>query len=90
MNLKDFVGEYVHCNAVVRLVYREGGGHKVVADNWSAVSMAWEIVKGEGVFKDYCDRRVLWITDIFSPQYPEAINVVIEDLPTHPTSEISD
>ena len=82
MILKDFIKEYVEHNSLVRLLYKNPGGHKLVLDDWNDVSMDWTIVKGEGKYAAYVNHKVLGVTSILvRGPYPESINIVIEEIP---------
>lgn len=80
MKLKEFIEEYIEHNSLIRLVYKEKGGHKLVMNKWDDVSMEWEVLKGEGVYKNYINYNVLGVTDILvNGAYSEAINIVIKN-----------
>lgn len=82
MILKDFIKEYVEHNSLVRVLYKNPGGHKLVLDDWNDVSMDWTIVKGEGKYAPYVNHKVLGVTSILvRGPYPESINIVIEEIP---------
>ena len=85
MKLNEFIENYIEHNSLVRLLYKEKSGHKIVLDNWDDVSMEHEILKGKGKFKNYINYDVLGIVSILvGGPYSEAINIVIKeiDLPT--------
>ena len=82
MILKDFIEQYIEHNSLVRLVYKMGGGHKTVLNDWIDVSMEWEITKGSGKYASYINHEVIGIASVYIPgQYPEAINIVIKEIP---------
>lgn len=88
MKLGEFIKNFSH-NNLVRLVYKQKSGHKLVADRWDDVCMDWEIVKVEGKFRHYINNEVLGLAAICELRgyYPEAINIVIEELPNQPFIE---
>jgi hypothetical protein len=70
-------------------VYKNKGGHEIVLETWDDVSMDWEINKAKGKNRHYINNEVLGLTSIyFQPvkghHYPEAINIVIEELENQP------
>jgi len=80
MKLKEFVEKFVEHNTLIRLLYKNKGGHEVVLNDWDDVSMEHELLKGKGKFKNYADHKVRGVTDVLvvkSP-YSEAVNIVIE------------
>lgn len=82
MTLKDFINEYVEHNSLVRVLYKNPGGHKLVLDDWNDVAMDWEIVKGQGKYAAYINHKVLGVASILTGgTYPESINIVIEEIP---------
>jgi hypothetical protein len=82
MILKDFIKEYVEGNSLVRVLYKNPGGHKLVLDDWNDVAMDWEIVRGQGKYAAYINHQVLGVTSIVvRGPYSESINVVIEEIP---------
>jgi hypothetical protein len=82
MILKDFINEYIEGNSLVRVLYKNPGGHKLVLDDWDDVSMDWEIVKGVGKYAPYVNHKVLGIASILTfGHYRESINIVIEEIP---------
>jgi len=79
MKLKDFIEEFIEPNTLIRLLYKERGGHLTVSeDGWDIVSMEWEVLRGEGAFKNYADNEVIGITDIITESCPEAVNITIK------------
>lgn len=79
MILKEFIENFVCKNSLIRLWYPFKGGNEMVIDG---VSMEWEIIKGEGIFKKFINNNVIGVTDILvSGHYSEAINIVIEKIP---------
>ena len=87
MKLKEFIENFSH-NNIIRLVHKNKGGHKCVLDSWDDVSMDHEILKGKGKNRHYINNEVLGLTGIYFPSYttpyPEAINIVIEELEDQP------
>lgn len=82
MKLRDFVEINIEHNSLVRLVYKIPGGHKLVLNEWADVDMEHQIIKGRGKFSKFLDHRVIGITSISTGvSYPEAINIVIEEIP---------
>jgi len=82
MILKDFINEYIEGNSLVRVLYKNPGGHKLILDDWDGVSMDWEIVKGVGKYAPYVNHKVLGIASILTfGHYRESINIVIEEIP---------
>ena len=89
MKLGEFIKEFIEPNTIIRLVYKEKGGHRIVLDSWEDVSMEWAILKGEGKYRNYINNEVLGITDILVlGLYSEAINIVIEELEDQPQYQI--
>ena len=79
MQLKTFVEKFVCNNSLIRLWYPCDGGHQIFGKDIDTLSMEWELIRGEGVFKDYVDSEVIGVTDILvDGHYKEAINIVIE------------
>jgi hypothetical protein len=63
-----------------------------VLEEWNDVSMDHEILNSSGKNRHYIDNEVLGLTTIcFSPgeghHYPEALNIVIEELENQPFIE---
>jgi hypothetical protein len=82
MTLKEFVKDYVEGNSLVRVLYKNPGGHKLVLDDWNDVAMDWEIVRGQGKYAAYINHKVIGIASIsVRGPYSESINVVIEEIP---------
>jgi hypothetical protein len=87
MELGEFIKNFSH-NNLVRLVYKQKDGHKLVADSWEDVCMDWKIVKGKGKFRHYINNEVLGLASIYTGgHYPETINIVIEKLLNQPFIE---
>lgn len=92
MKLGEFVKNFSH-NNIVRLMYKEKGGHRCVLEDWNDVSMDHEILKSRGKNRHYIDNEVLGLATIcFRPgdgihHYPEALNIVIEELENQPFIE---
>ncbi len=87
MKLGEFIENFSH-NNVIRLMYKDKGGHKCVLNDWNDVSMDHEILKGKGKNRHYINNEVLGLAGIYfqsySCNYPEAINIVIEELEDQP------
>jgi hypothetical protein len=81
MKLGEFLETFSH-NNLIRLVYKEKGGHRLVLDDWDDVSMDWEVIKERGKNRHYINNEVTGLVSIFSTggHYPEAINIEIENL----------
>jgi len=90
MKLGEFIEKFSH-NNIVRLHHKIKGGNKIVLDDWDDVSMDHEILKGKGKNRHYINNEVLGLTTIyFQPghsHYPEALNIVIEELVDQPFIE---
>ena len=91
MKLGEFIKNFSH-NNIIRLVHKDNGGHRVVHSGWNDVSMDHEILKGKGKNRHYIDNEVLGLATIcFRPgdgiSYPEALNIVIEELENQPQIE---
>lgn len=84
MKLGEFIKNFSH-NNIIRLVYKNPGGNKLVLENWNDVSMDHQILKGKGKNRHYIDNEVLGLTSIcVKGHYPEAINIIIEELENQP------
>jgi len=88
MKLGEFIKTFSH-NNVIRLVYKNKGGHEVVLENWNDVSMDWEVNKQKGKFRHFIDNEVLGLTTVSfragdGIHHSEAINIVIERLEKQP------
>ena len=88
MKLGEFIKQFSH-NNIVRLVHKNPGGHKLVLEGWNDVSMDHEILNGKGKNRHYIDNEVLGLAGINFPSgqghhYPEALNIVIEELENQP------
>ena len=87
MKLGEFIKQFSH-NNIVRLHYKIKGGHKCVLEDWNDVSMDHEIVNGKGKNRHYINNEVLGLAGIYfqsgHTNYPEAINIVIEELENQP------
>jgi hypothetical protein len=90
MKLGEFIKQFSH-NNIVRLHHKIKGGHRCVLDHWNDVSMDHEILNGKGKNRHYINNEVLGLTGIYfqsgETQYPEAINIVIEELENQPMIE---
>ncbi len=87
MKLGEFIKNFSH-NNIVRLMHKEKGGHRCVLDSWDDVSMDHEILRGKGKNRHYINNEVLGLAGIYfnsgHSNYPEAINIVIEELVNQP------
>jgi len=82
MTLQEFVKDYVEANSLVRVLYKEKGGHRIVLNDWNDVDMDHQIVKGVGKYAAYINHKVIGVASILvSGPYPESINIVIEEIP---------
>jgi hypothetical protein len=82
MTLQEFVKYYVEANSLVRVLYKEKGGHRIVLNDWNDVDMDHQIVKGVGKYAAYINHKVLGVTSIVvRGPYSESINIVIEEIP---------
>lgn len=83
MKLGEFIENFSH-NNLIRLHHKCKGVRKAVLPHWDDVSMDHEILKGKGKNRHYINNEVLGLIGIWfndgSTHYPEAINIVIEDL----------
>lgn len=91
MKLGEFIKNFSR-NNLIRLLYKEKGGHRIVHEDWNDVSMDWEINEGSGINRHYINHKVIGLASInFSGtkgmHYPEAINIVIEELENFPYLE---
>ena len=90
MKLGEFIKNFSH-NNMVRLHFKEKGGNRIVLDEWDDVSMDHEIVNGKGKNRHYIDNEVLGLVGIYfqsgHTHYPDAINIVIEQLENQPFIE---
>ena len=86
MNLGEFIEKFSH-NNVIRLVYKNKGGHEVVLEEWNDTSMDWEVNKQKGKFRHFVNNEVLGLATIsFGPgiHHSEALNIVIEKMDNQP------
>ena len=88
MKLGEFIEKFSH-NNLIRLHYKIKGGNRLVLEDWNDVSMDWEVNKAKGKFRHYVNNEVLGLTSIYFPpksgqHYPEAINIVIEEIENQP------
>ena len=82
MKLGEYIEQFVEKNSIIRLWYKTYGGHQLVQKkDWDAVSMEWEILKGNGIYAPYINHKVTGTTSILSKIHPEAINIIIEEIP---------
>jgi hypothetical protein len=81
MKLGEFIEKYIEHNSLVRLLYKEKGGHRIVLEDWNDVSMEHEILKGKGKYSDFINNEVIGIASILiDGPYSESINIVIKEL----------
>lgn len=88
MKLGEFIKNFSH-NNVIRLVYKNKGGHEVVLNDWNDVSMDWEVNKQKGKFRHFINNEVLGLTTISfgagqGIHHSDALNIVIERLENQP------
>jgi len=88
MTLGEFIKNFSH-NNIIRLMYKDKGGHRCVLEDWNDVSMDHEVPKGKGKNRHYINNQVLGLTTInfsfgLGTHYPEALNIVIEELENQP------
>lgn len=81
MILKEFIEKFIEPNSIIRLVYKTKGGHKLVLSDWCDTDMEWKIIKGQGKYISFINHNVTGITSIWTSICPEAINIVIEEIP---------
>lgn len=88
MKLGEFIKNFSH-NNLIRLLYKDKGGHKLVLDTWNDVSMDWEVNKAKGKNRHYINNEVLGLASILQTDgaYPEALNIVIKELKDQPFIE---
>ncbi len=88
MKLGEFIKNFSH-NNMIRLHYKEKGGHRTVLETHDDVSMDWEVLKGIGKNRHYIDNEVLGLVSILynKGNYTEAINIVIEEKENQPFIE---
>jgi hypothetical protein len=90
MKLGEFIKNFSH-NNIVRLHHKIKGGHQCVLDDWDDVSMDHEILNAKGKNRHYINNEVLGLTSVYfqsgHTKYPEAINIVIEQLENQPFIE---
>lgn len=85
MKLGEFIEKHIESNCLIRLVYKNTGGYKLVLNDWNDVSMEWKILKAKGKNRHYINNEVIGVTCIGTGgHYPEAINIVIEELDNQP------
>lgn len=84
MKLGEFIENFSH-NNMIRLVYKNKGGHEIVLETWDDVSMDWEVNKIKGKNRHYINNEVLGIVGIGGiKRNSDAINIVIERLDNQP------
>lgn len=84
MKLGDFIENFSH-NNMIRLVYKNKGGHEIVLNSWDDVSMDWEVNKQKGKNRHFINNEVLGIVGIGGIKHnSDAINIVIERLDNQP------
>lgn len=88
MRLKQFIEKFVESNTIIRLVYKEKSGHRIIHESWNDVSMEHEILNKKGINRHYINNNVLGIASIMTfGNWPEAINIVVERLENQPFIE---
>lgn len=81
MILNEFIKKYITANSIVRLVTRTDGGYSPISkgNDWTDVSMEWEILKDIGIYKGMGKREVLGTVSFDDHRVnSSAINIVIE------------
>lgn len=88
MTLGEFIKNFSH-NNIIRLLYKHKGGHRLVLNDWNEVSMDWEVNAAKGKNRHYINNKVLGLASILitNGHYPEALNIVIEELDDQPIVE---
>ena len=87
MKLGEFIKNFSH-NNIIRLVYKNKGGHETVLDSWNDSSMDHEVTNKKGKNRHYIDNEVIGLVGIDTGgHYPETINIVIERLENQPFIE---
>lgn len=88
MKLGEFITNFSH-NNLIRLLYKNKGGHELVLETWENISMDWQINEGIGPNRHYVNNEVIELASILGAgkYYPEAINIVIERLENQPLIE---
>lgn len=91
MKLGEFIKNFSH-NNVIRLVYKNNGGHETVLKDWNDVSMDWEVNKQKGKFRHFINNEVLGLATISfrsgeGIHHADAVNIVIEKLQNQPFIE---
>ena len=91
MKLGEFIDNFSH-NNVIRLVYKNGGGHTVALNDWNDVSMDWEVLRAKGKNRHFIDNEVLGLATIsFMPSdgihHSVGLNIIIERLDPQPFVE---
>ena len=88
MTLGEFIKNFSH-NNLIRLVYKHEGGYRLVLDTWNDVSMDWEVNKAKEKNRHYINNQVLGLASILQTggHYPEALNIIIEELENQPIVE---
>lgn len=82
MKLIDFVREYIEHNSIIRVVYKQPGGHKTALKNWSEVSMDHELLKMKGKFAKFTNHEVIGVASILvAGNYGDAVNIVVKEIP---------
>ena len=88
MKLGEFIEKFIERNSLIRLLYKEKSGHRIIHQRWDDVSMEWEILKGKGKNRHYINNDVICVTSIATGgHYPESINIVIAELQAQPFIE---
>lgn len=88
MKLREFIEKFVERNSLIRLLYKEKGGHRIVHESWNDVSMEHDVLNGKGINRHYINNEVIEICSILvGGPYSEAINICIEELENQPYIE---
>jgi hypothetical protein len=78
MKLREFINTYVNHNSIIRLWYPSVNyGHIMVIDDGS--DMDWKTYRGEGIYSEFLNHEVLYITSILTHRDQDAINIVIKE-----------
>lgn len=78
MKLREFIDNFIGFNSTIRLWYQSKTcGHTMVIND--AVEMDWKIQKGNGIYSDFINHEVLYVTSIVTDKDQDAINIVIKE-----------
>ena len=87
MKLGEFIKQFSH-NNIIRLHYKNKGGHICVLESFDETSMDWEVLRGKGKNRHYIDNKVIKLIGIDCiKKHSDAINIVIERLDNQPFIE---